>query len=466
MATIFAPITAITKSAVVVIRISGPKTKEVLKILTKESNFDHQKISCHKIYNPKNNQLIDQCLISFFKAPNSYTGQDVAELNLHGSIFIARLVMRILGDIQGLRIAEAGEFSKIAFLNNKLDLVQAEAVVDLIESTTQTQHRQALKQLQGDLGKIYDNWRFNLIEILAFLEAYIDFPEDDLPKNIITDIVSKIRALELEIKTHLNDEKRGQKIKEGINIVIIGAPNVGKSSLINYLAKKDIAIVSDIAGTTRDAIETHLSIADMAINICDTAGLRRSEEKIEKEGIKRAIKKANQSDIKIFVFDALNLNKKSPQKLLRKQDLELIDENTLIIINKIDLLKAATIKELDYSLIIENLEKLVTKKLKNSIKPIFISIKANINLDIFYQKLEAAVIKLMPNHDSSLITQERYRKSLQEALLYLGDFDLHQNIELAAEDLRMAARSIGKITGKVEVDNILEVIFSRFCIGK
>jgi tRNA modification GTPase len=466
MATIYAPITAITKSAVTIIRISGPKTMEVLKILTKKDNFDHQKISCHKIYNPQNNQLIDQGLIAFFKAPNSYTGEDVAELNLHGSIFIARSVMQILGEIGGLRIAEAGEFSKIAFLNNKLDLVQAEAIIDLIEATTYTQHRQALKQLQGDLGKIYDNWRFKLIEILAFLEAYIDFPEDDLPKNIITDLISKINALRLEIKNHLNDEKKGQKIKEGINVAIIGAPNVGKSSLINYLAKKDIAIVSDIAGTTRDAIETHLSIANVAVNICDTAGLRQSREKIEKEGIKRALKKANQADIKIFVFDALNLNKKLPQKLLRKQDLGLIDNNTLIIVNKTDLLNSTSSKKLDSSLMVENIAKLVKKKLKNPIEPIFISVKSGINLDIFYQKLEDFIIKLIPNNDSSLITQERYRKSLQEALKYLSDFNLDKNIELAAEDLRMAARAIGKITGKVEVDNILEVIFSRFCIGK
>ncbi len=466
MTTIFAPVTIINKSAISVIRISGPKTRQVLKIITKKDNFDHQKISVYKIYDPKNNQLIDQALISFFQAPNSYTGEDVAELNLHGSIFIVKSIMKILAKIPGLRIAEPGEFSKIAFLNNKLDLVQAEAIVDLIESSTALQHRQALRQLQGDLSKIYDNWRLHLIEILAFLEAYIDFPEDDLPSNIVSDLVAKINGLALEIKNHLNDEEKGQKIKSGINIAIIGAPNVGKSSLINYFAKKDIAIVSNIAGTTRDVIETHLSIAGMAVNIADTAGLRPSKAKIEQEGIKRAIIKANQADIKIFIFDASDLNKKSPKKLARKQDLELIDDQTLIVINKTDLLTKENIKPADFSLITKNLEKLIKNKLKKLPKPLFISIKDNLNLDLLYQELESIIVKLTPNHDSLLITAERYRKSLQEALIYLREFNLQKNIELAAEDLRMAARSIGKITGKVEVDNILEVIFSRFCIGK
>lgn len=452
MATIFAPITAIAKSAVAIVRISGSKTKEALKIITKQDNFKHQKISICKIYNPKDNQLIDSALVSFFAAPNSYTGEDVAELNLHGSVFILKSVIKILGEIPGLRIAEPGEFSKIAFLNNRIDLVQAEAVVDLINASTALQHRQALKQLQGELSEIYDNWRFSLIEVLALLEAYIDFPEDDLPSDIIANVTTKVSNLVIAISSHLDDQRRGQKIKEGINIAIIGAPNVGKSSLINYLTKKEVAIVSEIAGTTRDIVETHLSIANCQVNISDTAGLRLSRNKIEKEGIKRALKKASESDIKIFVFDAQNLDERY---------VELIDDNSLIVVNKIDL-----VKKDNFISHTNHLEKLLKHQLKQPVNPIFISIKSNLGLDNLYQKLEELVIKLLPDNDSLLITEERYRKYLTEACSYLSDFNLQKNIELAAEDLRMATKSIAKITGRVEVDNILEVIFSRFCIGK
>jgi tRNA modification GTPase len=458
MTTIFAFLTPISKSAVAVVRISGAKTREILKILTKKNNFSHQKISYYNIYDPKSNQLLDKALIAFFKSPISYTGEDVAELNLHGSLFIIKKIIQILSTFKGVRMAEAGEFSKIAFLNNKMDLVQAEAVIDLIDSETALQHQQSLKQLQGNLGKIYENWRFNLIEISALIEAYIDFPEDDLPTTIIDEITSKIERLKADINLHLNDQNQGHKIKEGLNLAIIGAPNVGKSSLINYLAKKDIAIVSDIAGTTRDIIETHLSIAGRAVNIADTAGLRESEEIIEKEGIRRAIKKAQEADLKIFIFNAEDLINNASKQSGFKIDINLIDKKTLILINKIDLVSKEKQVELELTL---------NSILNNSNLPaILISINNNLNLNCFYQELEKLIINLTPDPNSSLITQERYRQALAAALFYLEDFNLQKNIELAAEDLRMAARNIGKITGKVGVEDVLEVIFSRFCIGK
>ena len=246
--------------------------------------------------------------------------------------------------------------------------MQAEAIPDLIESETSSQHKQALKQLQGELGKIYEDWRFRLIQISAHLEAYIDFPEDDLPQNIIDKVEFDVKKLSSEIQNHLSDEKIGQKIKDGLSLAIIGAPNVGKSSLINFLAKSEVAIVSEIAGTTRDVVETHLSIAGIAVKIADTAGLRQTQDSIEKEGIKRALQKAEDADLKIFVLDANN-------PILREEDQNLIDKNTIIILNKIDLCE----KMPDWV---------------NNLNPIAISLTNRINTSNLFQKLEEKIINI------------------------------------------------------------------------
>jgi tRNA modification GTPase len=436
MTTIFAPITSCFSSAVIVIRISGNKTLECLRSLGFAKDPEHQKIYYHKIFDPKNSELIDEALISFFKSPYSLTGEDVAEISIHGSPFILKKVFTILSAIENVRFAEAGEFLKTAFLNNKIDLVQAEAIPDLIAAETEAQHAQALRQLQGDLGKIYDNWREKLIEISARIEAFIDFPDDDLPQDLIDQIEMEVRNLSLEIIHHLDDKKLGQKIKTGLSLAIIGSPNVGKSSLINFLANSEIAIVSEIAGTTRDIVETNLSIAGVPVRIADTAGLRQTIDQIEQEGIRRALKKAKDADIKIFMFDAKN-------PILRDEDLELLDEKTIVVMNKIDLGNC--------------------DKIANAIK---ISINKNINTGELIKKLEEKVLEIMPAHNHPLITQERYRIILNAALVNLEEFSLQKNIELAAEDLRMACLEIGKITGKIDIENILDAIFSRFCIGK
>ena len=236
MPTIFAPITAPLKAGISVIRISGTATIECLKILGFKGAPQHQKVSLQKIRDPKTSELIDEVLISFFQSPHSFTGEDVAEISIHASPFIARKVFAILLEQKNCRFAEAGEFSKRAFLNNKLDLVQAEAIPDLISAETAAQHRQALQQLEGSLGKIYEDWRFRLIEISAMIEAAIDFPDEDLPENITNQVEASVKKLSREITEHLDDKKIGEKIKEGLNLAIIGAPNVGKSSLINFLA--------------------------------------------------------------------------------------------------------------------------------------------------------------------------------------------------------------------------------------
>ncbi len=433
MTTIFAPITSSIRAGISVIRISGSQTTNCLKKLGFKGEAQHQKISFQKIRDPQTAEIIDEVLVSFFKSPKSFTGEDVAEISIHASPFIAKKIFEILSNLEDVRFAEAGEFSKRAFLNGKLDLVQAEAIPDLIAAETAAQHKQALRQLEGKLGEIYEDWRFRLIENSAMLEAAIDFPDEDLPKNITDRVEAEVKKLATEITSHLNDKKIGQKIKDGLSLAIIGAPNVGKSSLINFLAQSEVAIVSEIAGTTRDVVEVHLSIAGVAVKISDTAGLRETEDKIEAEGIRRALKKASEADLKIFLVDAGN-------PILRS---DLIDENTILVENKIDLLT----------------------KSKNS-NSIQISLTNNTNTSALLKKLEEKILELIPSQSSPLITQERYRIALQNAVSNLENFNLQKNIELAAEDLRMTAREIGKITGKVDIENILDVIFSRFCIGK
>lgn len=433
MSTIFAPITSSIRAGVLVIRISGPNTSDCLQSLGFKGTPEHQKTTFQRLTNPKNSELIDEALISFFQSPKSFTGEDVAEISIHASPFITKQVFEILSSQEDVRFAQAGEFSKRAFLNGKMDLVQAEAIPDLIAAETAAQHKQALRQLEGKLGDIYEDWRFRLIEISAMIEAAIDFPDEDLPTTITDQVEKNVKNLTIEIESHLNDEQVGQKIKQGLNLAIIGAPNVGKSSLINFLAQSEVAIVSEIAGTTRDIVETHLSIAGIPVKISDTAGIRESDDKIELEGIRRALKKASDADLKIFLIDASN-------PILRP---DLIDDNTIIVANKIDLAQADPSPEI-----------------------INISLSKQINTDELIKKLEEKIAELIPNQESPLITQERYRNSLKNAVMNLNDFSMNKNIELAAEDLRMTAREIGKITGKVDIENILDVIFSSFCIGK
>lgn len=441
MKTIFAPITSINQNGVCVIRISGKNALECLKHLgINIEKVEHRKSLFSQIKNPKNDNILDECLITYFKAPYSFTGEDVAEISIHSSNYIFKEISNIFNNIADVRIAEPGEFSKRAFLNNKMNLLEAEAIPDLIASETELQHSQALKQISGQVSEIYDDLRDDIINSSAMIEAAIDFPDEDLPQDIIKNINSNISNIINRIENITDDNYSAQKIKNGLNLAIIGQPNVGKSTLINYLAKSEVAIVSNIAGTTRDIVETQLNIAGVAVKISDSAGIRKSTDKIEQEGIKRAVKKAELADIIILVLDANRINITSELQ-------KLINENTIIIINKID----------------EN---------PNFIKPnldqesVNISLTQNINLDQLIQKLENKVKSQIPTISSAIITQERHRNCLHKALEFLKEFSLDKEIELAAEDLRLAANEIGKITGKIDVENILDVIFSSFCIGK
>ena len=443
MKTIFATISSPFKSSVTLIRISGPQALKCLKELGVIADLKPN--YCYFARLKINDELLDEAMVTFFQSPKSFTGEDVAEISVHSSNYIIKKIYTHLQNIENVVEAGAGEFSKRAFLNNKIDLVQAEAIPDLIASETASQHKQALRQLSGELGNLYEKWRQKIIEILAPIEALIDFPEDDLPETLLNKIKADAQKLHHEISNHLNDNNIGQKLKSGINIAIIGSPNVGKSSLINFLTNSEVAIVSKHAGTTRDIINCHLDIAGIPVIISDTAGIRSTKNTIENEGVKRALKKSQDADLKIYVIDC--------EKPTIHSDL--IDENTIIFFNKID--KNNTF---DAPKFIQD------HKLSKDISFICGSITNKINCGDIFKIVENKIKVIFNNIDLPLITQERYRISLQNCLSSLDNFMTEKNFEICAENLRICAYEIGKINGKIDIETILDQIFSKFCIGK
>lgn len=435
--TIYAPASATAKSGVIVIRISGPRAKYALEQLGgKVGSPKFTKFT--QIYHPKNRSLIDECIAVYYPGPGSFTGEDTVELNIHGGKAVLNLTMEALGGIDGLRIAEPGEFSRRRFLNGKMDLTQAEGLMDLIDADTSAQHQQALRQLSGALGRLCENWRLQLLQVLSLVEAYIDFPDEDLPQDIIDGVTAKVAELNQQIVAHLDDNHRGEKLRDGFYIAIIGPTNAGKSSLMNVIAKRDVAIVSNIAGTTRDVIEIHLDLAGYPVTIADTAGIRESADFLENEGISRSLNRAENADLKILVLD---VNDKS----ISAQIEDLIDEKTIIVVNKVDGASSRVSEEMTSH---------------------HISTTKNIGINELLQTISNYVADFFVASDAPLITRQRHRENLQRCSLCLSEFSLSKDIELAAEDLRLAARYLSSITGKIDVEMILGEIFSSFCIGK
>lgn len=443
--TIYAPLTIKGKCSVYVIRVSGVDTIRCLKILGIRKELEHRKATICNIKDYlNNNENLDEALIIYFKGPNSFTGEDVCEISLHCSEYIIERIFKILSSIENVRLAEHGEFSRRAFLNGKIDLMQAESIVDLIDSKTELQHKKALEQLKGKNSKFYDDLREKILDILSNLEALIDFPEDDIDPTIINMAKNKVDNITNFINDILNDNNVGKRIKNGISISIIGEPNAGKSSLLNYLSGEDIAIVSDIAGTTRDILHTSLNIKGIPVTLYDTAGIRVTDDVIEKEGVNRAIRNAENADLKILLIDPNNIN-------INKNILNLIDENTLIVINKID------IKEAN----IDSIRNLFSDK-----KIITISIKEEININLLISEIENFIQKNITPYMDTVVTNERYRIELQNSSKYLESIDFDMPIEIISELVRKSAFCIGKITGVINSDDILNNIFSKFCIGK
>ncbi|MFV9876216.1 MAG: tRNA uridine-5-carboxymethylaminomethyl(34) synthesis GTPase MnmE [Rickettsiales endosymbiont of Dermacentor nuttalli] len=444
MNTIFALSTAPGKAGIAIIRISGREALSAVHYLGYIKKLLPRYATLAKLYNPFTKEPIDEALITYFPGPNSFTGEDIVELNVHGSRAVIKTILELLSRQPNMRSATPGEFSLRSFLNGKMDLTQVDGLRDLIDAETSLQQKQALQQMGGVLEKLYTHWRTQIIEALSLVESYIDFPDEELPESITNDLNNLITELIQNISAHLNDNHRGEKLRSGLYVTIIGAPNAGKSSLLNLLAKRDVAIVSHIAGTTRDVLEVQLDIAGYPMTIADTAGLRDSNDIIENEGINRARTCAEAADIKIALFDINDLPK------LDTLTLNLVDENTICILNKTDLWKGN----------LENLQSI------NSMRSVPISIKQNFGIKELLKLLETKASNILSLSADPVITHTRYREALYKCLYYLQHFNLNKPIELAAEDLRIAATELGKITGKVSVDEILDQVFSKFCIGK
>lgn len=473
METIFAQSSKLGKAGVAVFRISGPKSLFALKHLLKNNNveFVPRIMYCKKLINPKNQELIDDAVVVYFQAPASFTGEDVVEIYTHGSIAIAAMLTETLLTIDGLRMAEPGEFTRRAFLNGKFDLTAAEGIADLIEAETVWQHRQAVKQVGGGLEELYNGWRQTLLTIIGFLEAYIDFPDEDIPQEILNRVMTLSGELKYTIIKHLNDNRRGELLRTGIKLTILGTPNVGKSSLLNFLMQRDVAIVSNIEGTTRDIIEGHLDIGGYPIILQDTAGIRASNDLIELEGIKRAIESAKMADIKIIMLDAIKLSN-SPSYFEEMADIiDLIDDNSIMLVNKIDLLDKSSghchpvsVRDIDPRLRGNDImEDRLLPLNKNYLK---ISIKEKIGLDILLKEIENIAHNIAGLTESPHITRQRQRTCIEKALEYLENFNIENDLVLATEDVRMAIRSLSNVTGKISVEEVLGEIFSNFCIGK
>ncbi|MCT4575545.1 MAG: tRNA uridine-5-carboxymethylaminomethyl(34) synthesis GTPase MnmE [Alphaproteobacteria bacterium] len=438
MENIYAISSGATKAGVCVIRISGPEAEKSLQVLTNKPLPQHRMASVRYLYD--NEELLDDALVIYFESPKSFTGENVVELHIHGGRAIIDGVLKALSKINNFRMAEPGEFSRRAFENGKMDLTKAEAIADLIDAETKAQKKQALRQMEGELGRLYEGWRKDLKEIMAYTEAVIDFSDEEID---VDNTSPKIKRVLQEIDNHLNDNGRGEKLREGLSIAILGAPNAGKSQLMNAIAKREVAIVSDTAGTTRDVIDVHLDLNGYPAIISDTAGIREADNEIEHEGILRALKKAENADIKVVMFDC--------SKDVDDTSLDLIDEDSIVVINKCDLEKK------------ENSYKAVCAKASDVIE---ISALKGMNLDVLLSKLEQETESRLFSAGSASVTRERHRKFLQNAVESLNRAIENNVLELQAEDVRLAIREIGKITGSVEIEELLDIIFSDFCIGK
>ena len=431
-------------SGIAVIRISGQNTKKVIKNMTFSEPPNPKIATFVKFKDPKTKETIDEGILLWFPAPNSYTGEDMAEFHVHGSKSVIDAIHSSISSIDGCRLAEAGEFTKIAFQNGKINLLKAESISDLLASETEIQRKQAIKIMSGKSSDKFNLLRNRLLKILSNIEAKIDFPEDDLPKDILNNIHLETRSIKDEIEKILNDQKVGERIREGFKIAIVGPANVGKSSLLNYLSKRDVAIVSELAGTTRDVIETHLNLDGYPVIISDTAGIRSSKDEIEKKGIKLTFEKAESADLKLIVIE--------PKSVEFTHFLEdLASKKAILVVNKIDL---------GVSQLSDELKKY---------NPVFISIKDEKNLDKLVSLIKANLKNKFISSGDIFITRERHRVNLEKCLEHLekfGDNKSSDDFDKAAEDLRLATRYLGMIVGKVEVEEILGSIFSDFCIGK
>ena len=438
--------------ALSVIRLSGPRATDALIFLTERHAFERghsvrdpalpepRRMTVRTLREPVSGEAIDRGLIVWFEAPNTETGETMAELHLHGGRAVVNGALAAIAQLGFCRLAEPGEFTRRAFENNKLGLTEAEAIADLVAAETDQQRRLALQQMDGGLHRLYEDWRTLGLSALAHLEAAIDFPDEDLPAGLGAHVIEQITRLRGEIASHLED-KRGERLREGLHIAIIGPPNAGKSSLLNLLARRDAAIVSDIAGTTRDVIEVHLDLGGWPVVLADTAGLRASSDTIEQEGVRRARVRADQADLRLLVLDATS-DWKGDMAALVQQTARWDAARDIVVVNKTDLKPAEAI----------------------GIVPL--SATSGAGLPDLLGRLERSAAALMEEGGAPPLTRARHREALLDAQAALARALIAPEVALAAEDLRLAMRALGRITGTVRIDELLDVIFRDFCIGK
>ncbi len=439
---IFALATAPGISGLAVIRVSGKEALKVAKTITKFKKIKPRIANFSSFFDSKN-EIIDKGIFIFFPKPNSYTGEDIVEFHVHGSNAVIKYFIKVLSRFKNCRLAKPGEFTKTALLNKKINLLQAESIIDLINSETELQRIQALRVMNDDTTKIYNNLRVDLIKILADYEAVIDFSDDEVGDSVFFNNRDKLLKINDKIKKIIQISQNSEKIREGFKVSIIGPTNSGKSSLINCLAKRPVSIVSNIPGTTRDLIEASIMLDGKLVRFFDTAGLRHSKDSIEKKGISLTNENLKVSDLKLFIFDHT--------KKIDKKILKLFDQKSLLVLNKID---------------IKSTKKILDNK---TYKPIRISAKKNIGISKLINEISKKIDDHFKVNEDNIISRQRHVKSLENTVFFIQKCvkkNSINQIDLAAEDLRLAVRNLGEIVGFVNVEELLDKIFKDFCIGK
>ena len=427
------------RAGVAVIRVSGTQTAAVVTAITGALPPPrHARLV--SLRDPGSGERLDRGLVLWFPGPHSFTGEDMAELQVHGGEAVVAAVLEAIVGRDGVRAALAGEFSRRAFVNGKLDLTAAEGLADLIAAETEAQRRQALRQLDGALGRLYEGWRKQLMRALAHVEASLDFADEPLPEDLLTSVVPVVAGVAREITAHLDDGRRGERLRDGLSVAVVGPPNAGKSSIINMLARRDVAIVSPLAGTTRDVVEAHLDLAGVPVTVADTAGLRQGGDAVEAEGVRRAETRAATADLVVAVFDATTVPALDPITL------SLLSPGALVVLNKADLVEVPLPARL------------------GEWAALATSCVTGAGIAALVEAIAAAVGSV--GGEGPPLTRARHREALAACRADLERCVAATAVELAAEDLRRAVRQLGRIVGRVDVEDILDVIFAEFCIGK
>jgi tRNA modification GTPase len=429
--TIFALASGRGRAGVAVVRVSGPQADDALKSITKAPLPDERRASIRTLFDKINDRIIDSALVLRFLSPQSYTGESVVEYQVHGGPAVVSAMLDELGRCPGLRLAEPGEFTRRAVENGRLDLTQAEAIADLVDAETEVQRRQAIRQLEGSLGELYEKWRSELIRSAAWIEATIDFPDEEIPADALQASRLAIATIATEMQKHLRDGRRGEILRDGFQVAVIGAPNAGKSSLVNALAQRDVAIVSDTPGTTRDVLEVRLNLKGYPVILSDTAGLREGRDPIEQEGIRRARARADAADLRLLILDGTV--KDRPEGL--SGDIE--------IWSKADL-----------------------QKKERREGGLWVSAQSGEGLTELVDILARRAAARMEVGEAPILSRARHRLAVEKAERHLRDALAASAPELAAEHLRLALTQIGRITGRVDLDDLLDVVFRDFCLGK